>query len=167
MGAKKHGVGILLGASALTIVFLFHNSALAVDGALGRPISGAAIAPFAGVIPPEPGFAVASGEAYYPGSISGSVPLGNFTLNLGIEMVASFTPLAVFYIWPTECKQWNFASTVSLPLAYVEVEATVTLGRFNRKETDSNFGLFDLVVTPIIASYHISKTDHFAFSLSS
>jgi len=166
MTTKKSRVRILLTASALTIVFSLPNSALAVEGALGRPISGAAIAPFAGVIPPEPGFAVAIGEAYYPGSIGGSVPIGNFTLSLGIEMVASFTPLAVFYIWPTECKQWNFASTVSLPLAYVEVEATVTLGRFNRKETDSNFGLFDLVVTPIIASYHISKTDHFAFSFT-
>jgi hypothetical protein len=166
MNTKKSRARILLGASALTIVFSFPNSAFAVEGALGRPISGAAIAPYAGVIPPEPGLAVATGEAYYPGSIGGSVPIGNFNLNLGIEIVASFTPLAVFYIWPTECKQWNFASTMSLPLAYVEVEATVTLGPLNRKETDRNFGLFDIVVTPIIASYHISQTDHVAFSFT-
>src|SRR5262245_5462662 len=128
----------------LTGMFSFISRCLAVEGGIGRPISGAAIAPYAGIIPPEPGLAVAIGEAYYPGSIGGSVPIGNFTLNLGIDMKASFTPLTAFYIWPTECRQWDFASTISVPLAYVEVEATVTLGRFNRKEIDHNFGLFDI-----------------------
>ena len=33
-------------------------------------------------------------------------------------------------------------------------------------ETDSEFGLFDLAFTPIVASYHISKTDHIAFSFT-
>jgi hypothetical protein len=81
-------------------------------------------------------------------------------------MVASFTPLTVLYIWPTDCKQWNFASAISLPLAYVKVEAEITLGRLNHKVTDSNFGLFDIAVTPIIASYHITKTDHLALSFT-
>jgi hypothetical protein len=63
MTTKISRFRILLGASALTIVFSFASSALAVEGALGRPISGAAIAPYAGIIPPEPGFAVATGEA--------------------------------------------------------------------------------------------------------
>ena len=151
---------------ALAIPVLFAPSAFAVEGGLGRPISGATIGPYAAVIPPEPGLAVAVGEAYYTGSIGGAIPIGNFNLQVGISTNVSFTPISALYIWPTKCKQWNFASTISLPLAYVEAEAEVTLGPITRRVTDRTFGLFDVVFTPIIASYHISATDHFAWSFT-
>jgi hypothetical protein len=161
MKAKVLAFALILGLEIFTA-----TSCFAVEGGLGRPISGAAVAPYAGLVPPEPGFAVTIGEAYYDGSISGAVPIGNFNINLGIDMVASFTPIAVSYIWPTTSKEWNFASAVSFPLAYVEVEANVTLGRFSGRKTDHNFGLFDLAFTQLVASYHISQTDHFAFSFT-
>lgn len=145
---------------------LFVSRLFAVEGGLGRPISGAAIAPYAGLVPPEPGLALTIGEAYYDGSIGGAIPIGNFNLNLGIEMVASFTPIAISYIWPTTSKQWNFASAISFPLAYVEVEADVTLDRVTARRTDHDFGLFDIAFTPLVASYHISQTDHFAFTFT-
>jgi len=150
----------------LMFLIPFASPALAVEGALGRPISGAAINPYAGLVPPEPGLAAVVGEAYYDGSISGAVPIGNFNINLGINMVASFTPIAISYIWPTTNKRWNFASAVSFPLAYVEVKANVTLGPFTVRKTDHDFGLFDLAFTPLVASYHISQTDHVAFSFT-
>ena len=34
------------------------------------------------------------------------------------------------------------------------------------RKTDSTFGLFDLVFTPIVASHHFSQTDHLAFSFT-
>lgn len=155
-------------ASVATAVSLFAcvHSTFAVEGGLGRPISGAAIGPYAGILPPGPGLIVAIGEAYYTGSIGGAVPIGNFNLQLGIDMNVSFTPIAAVYIWPTDCKQWNFASSISLPIAYVEVEANVNVGRLKGQITDHNFGLFDLVFTPIIASYHITQTDHLALSFT-
>ena len=163
----KPTIATLAVAPLLTaLTFLFPRSTLAVEGGTGRPISGATIGPYAGVIPPEPGFTVAIGEAYYSGSISGPVPIGNFTLNLGIDTSVSFTPITALYIWPTDCKQWNFASTISLPLAYVEAEAEVSSGGFNRRVKDHIFGLFDLVFTPIIASYHITQTDHIALNFT-
>src|SRR5215471_15452977 len=113
-------------ALSLTLFGSIASTAMAVEGGLGRPISGAAITPYAGLVPPEPGFAVTLGEAYYSGSISGAIPLGNFNLQVGIDMVASFTPIAVSYIWPTTSKEWNFASAVSFPLCYVDVDAKVT-----------------------------------------
>jgi hypothetical protein len=153
---------------AVVLIFLSSSatSLFAVEGAIGRPISGAAINPYAGLVPPAPGFAVTIGEAYYSGSISGAVPLGNFNIQLGIDMAVSFTPIAVSYIWPTTSKQWNFASAVSFPLAYVDVEANGTLGRLSGRKTDHDFGLFDLAFTPIVASYHISQTDHVALSIT-
>jgi len=45
---------------ALIVFISLPSSAFAVEGGLGRPISGMSIAPFAGVIPPEPGFAAQS-----------------------------------------------------------------------------------------------------------
>jgi hypothetical protein len=163
MKTKPTVIGVI---GALMLIGPFASNVFGAEGALGRPISGAAITPYAGLVPPEPGFAVTIGEAYYDGSISGAVPIGNFNITLGIDMVASFTPIAVSYIWPTTSKEWNFASAVSFPLAYVEVEANVTLGRFSGRKTDHNFGLFDLAFTPLVASYHISQTDHVAFSFT-
>ena len=61
----------VLGAFLLTLCVSFAPRALAVEGGLGRPISGMSIAPYAGVIPPEPGLAVATGETYFEGSIGG------------------------------------------------------------------------------------------------
>jgi hypothetical protein len=83
-----------------------------------------------------------------------------------VDMKASFTPIALFYIWQTPTKEWNFASAVSFPLAWLEVEANLTLGPFSVRKKESMFGLFDLVFTPLIASHHFSQTDHLAFSFT-
>src|SRR4029453_9369421 len=53
------------------VLVLSVTRAFEVEGVLGGPLSGMQIAPFAGVIPPEPGLAVATGETYYEGSIGG------------------------------------------------------------------------------------------------
>jgi hypothetical protein len=159
-----------LAALNITVVlqFLsFASSAFAVEGGLGRPISGATINPYAGLVPPAPGFAVGVTEAYYDASISGgtTVPIG-INLTLGVDMKASFTPITILYIWPTPGKEWNFASALSIPLAYVEAKADVTLGPLTGQVKDHDFGLFDLVIVPFIASYHISQTDHLAFNFT-
>jgi hypothetical protein len=167
MKAKNSRVRILLGATAITIVFSSANAVLATEGGLGRPISGMSIAPFAGVIPPEPGFAVSIAETYYDASIGGAttVPIANL-LVVNIDMKASFTPVALLYIWNTPTKTWNFASAVTFPIAWVECEANVSLGPLSVRKKDSIFGLFDLVFTPIVASHHFSQTDHLALSFS-
>src|SRR6476660_5187946 len=57
-------------------------------------------------------------------------------------------------------------SAVSFPLAWIEVEANLSLGRFSVRKRESMFGLFDLAFTPIVASHHFSETDHLAFSFT-
>jgi hypothetical protein len=157
---------VVTGAVALMLI-VSGSKIFGAEGGLGRPISGASINPYAGLVPPLPGFAVGIAEAYYPASIGGgtTVPIG-INLTLGIDMKASFTPITILYIWPTQGKEWNFASAVSIPLAYVEVEATVTLGPRTGRVRGDNFGLFDIVLVPIIASYHISQTDHVALNFT-
>ena len=157
---------IILMLVGLTVLAFSVTRAFAVEGGLGRPISGMSIAPYAGVIPPEPGFAFATGETYYEGSIgtSRTVPIAGL-LVANVDMKASFTPLALFYIWPTPTKEWNLASAVSFPLAWLEVTANLS-GPLPVRKTESTFGLFDLAFTPIVASYHFSQTDHLAFSFT-
>jgi len=157
---------IILMLLGLTVPAFTVTRAFAVEGGLGRPISGMSIAPYAGVIPPEPGLAVATGETYYEGSIgtSRTVPIAGL-LAANVDMKASFTPIALFYIWPTPTKEWNLASAVSFPLAWLEVQANLS-GPLPVRKTESTFGLFDLVFTPIVASYHFSQTDHLAFSFT-
>ena len=104
-----------LAALNITVVlpFLaFASSAFAGEGGLGRPIFGAAINPYAGLVPPAPGFAVSIGETYYEGSIGGNitVPINNL-VTLGIDMKVSFTPVSLLYIWNTPTKQWNFSAS--------------------------------------------------------
>ena len=157
--------------SAFCFVALFYLTGPqmlnAAEGGLGRPISGATINPYAGLVPPLPGLAVGVTEAYYDASIGGgtTVPIGT-NLTLGVDMKVSFTPITILYIWPTRGKEWNFASAISIPLAYVEAKANVILGRFTGQVKDHDFGLFDIVIVPIGASYHISQTDHLAFNFT-
>jgi hypothetical protein len=157
---------IPLTLAGLTVLAFSVTRAFAVEGGLGRPISGMSIAPFAGVVPPEPGLAVLTGDTYYSGSIGASrtVPIAGL-LVANVDMKASFTPIAFLYIWPTPTKEWNFASVVSFPLAWLEVTANLS-GPLPVRKTESTFGLFDLAFTPIVASYHFSQTDHLAFSFT-
>ena len=167
MKTEKSRVRMLSGAAALTIVFSFSNSAFAVEGGLGRPISGMQIVPYVGLVPPEPGLAVSVGETYYTGSIGGGTQTeiaGLLVANVDVK--ASFTRISLLYIWPTPTKEWNFASVVGFPLAWLEVEASLSLGPFAVRKKDDIFGLFDLVFTPIIASHHFSETDHLAFDFT-
>jgi len=69
-------------------------------------------------------------------------------------------------MWDTPGKQWNFASAMAIPVTWLEAKASVTLGPFTRQIKDINSGLFGLAFTPIVAGYHISQTDHLAFSFS-
>src|SRR6266480_4383148 len=130
----------------LTVLTFCATRAFAVEGGLGRPISGMSIAPFAGVIPPEPGFLVSVAETYYEGSIGGarggSVPIANLLVT-NIDVKASFTPVSLLYIWTTPTKEWNFASAITFPITWLQCTANVSLGPLAVRKTDSTFGLFD------------------------
>jgi hypothetical protein len=77
---------IRLVATSIALVLItsvsFTPSVFAVEGGMQRPISGMQIAPFAGVIPPEPGFAVAVSEVSYSGSIGGAANVARGVLSL-------------------------------------------------------------------------------------
>jgi hypothetical protein len=137
----------------------------AVEGGVGRPISGATIVPYAGIVPPKSMSVLSIGEIYYDGSMGGSrtVPIGH-NLAVGIDMQVAFLPFTLAHIWRTDTKRWNFASALSIPMAWVQAEATVTLGPITGRRKEDEFGMFDIAVVPLQASYHFSQTAHLALN---
>ena len=151
---------------SVSLVLLASSPAVAVEGGLGRPITGMQVAPFAGVIPPDPGFSWQLGYIYYNGSIDASrdVPIGG-ELAVGLDVDLSLFLATGVYIWDTSVPRWNFASMFTLPYIAVDVDAEAVLGRGSRRVSDSASNLFDLYFAPIIASYHVSELEHWSFAL--
>ena len=146
---------------------LAAGGAHAAEGALGRPISGTGVTPNAGIVPPEPIMAVNLGEIYFDGKISGSksVPVGN-QATLGLDAEISFTLATFLKVWDTGPGRWNFSSSVTVPYVWEKASATVTVGGLQGTQKDKTSNLFDITFTPITAGYHISKTEHVAFSFN-
>ena len=155
----------LLAITSLALASTPH--AFAVEGALGRPISGAGVNPYQAVVPPAPGWIVGIEELYYQGDLggSGTVPIG-LNLTLDLEVKASFTPITLTYIWDTHNPRWNFASGLALPIVWIEAEADVSVGPLTGRRKEDEFGLFDITLVPIVASYHISQTEHLSMGLT-
>ncbi|WMD23661.1 transporter [Achromobacter seleniivolatilans] len=143
-------------------------AAWATEGALGRQVTGTNVQPNAGIVSPEPIWAVNFAEIYLDGNISGSrsVPVGGKT-TLGIDGKVAFTLATVLKTWDTGPGRWNFASSFTLPYVWTKVSAGVTgPGGRTVGQTDTASNLFDLYFSPIIAGYHFSETSHLALSFN-
>ncbi len=144
------------------------GAAHATEGALGRQITGTNVQPNAGIVSPEPIWAVNFAQIYLDGTVGGSreVPVGGRT-SLGLDGQVAFTLATVLKTWDTGPGRWNFASSFTLPYVYTKVDSTLT-GPGGRAvgQTDKASNLFDLYFSPIIAGYHFSETSHMALSLN-
>ena len=154
----------LLGVAAS---FATTKPAHAVEGVLGRTITGTNITSYAGVVPPTPGFTMGMGYVHYSGDIGADrqVPVNNL-LTLGLDATFDMFSLTGVYVWDTGEGRWNFASMAALPLAQVDVDANVSVGPRAGQVGDSDgWGLFDPFFAPVIAGYHFDQTHHLSLSL--
>ena len=87
----------LLGVAAS---FAMAKPAHAVEGALGRTITGTNITSYAGVVPPTPGFTMGMGYVHYSGDIGADrqVPVNNL-LTLGLDATFDMFSLTGVYVW--------------------------------------------------------------------
>ena len=156
--------------AALLALLSFTGASVAgaAEGGLGRPITGMQVVPFAGVIPPDPGFLWQLGYLYYSGDIGGerSVPIGG-QLAVGLDVDLSLFTATGIYVWKTKGKRWNYASMLTVPYIWVDVTADVVLDPIDLdiRRSDSARDFFDLYFAPIIASYHVSQVEHWSFAL--
>ncbi|MCG5076147.1 SphA family protein [Paraburkholderia tagetis] len=138
----------------------------ATEGALGRPVAGMSVVPGLGIVPPEPMTIVSLQQIYIDGSISANrgVPIGGRT-SLGVDGKVAFTLATIEHVWGG-VGGWDFASAITLPYVWEEVTGTFSVGRASSSTSDRASNLFDMYFTPIVAGYHLSKTDHIALSFN-
>lgn len=138
----------------------------ATEGGLGRVVQGGIIQPKAGIVADVPIVALNVTSLWFSGSIGKgiSVPVaGTVTTDISAEL--SLTPITLLKVWDTGKGRWNFASSVTVPVVWNRVSATVAAGNFSNTISQSKSGVFDILFTPITAGYHFSPTSHMAFSL--
>lgn len=154
----------LMIAGSLTV--LLPCAVHATEGTMGRPITAQQISSNAGIVPPEPGWAISVQSIYFDGDIGASkqVPVAG-EVAAGINSKASYTIANVTRIWDTGPGNWNFASAIGIPLQYVKVRTSLQAGSMASGSSDSTTGIADILVTPIIAGFHFSKTEHMSLSL--
>lgn len=141
---------------------------MATEGALGRQVTGTNVQPNAGIVSPEPIWAVNFAQIYLDGKIGGSreVPVGGRT-SLGLDGKVAFTLATLLKTWDTGPGRWNFASSFTLPYVWTKVDSKLTgPGGRTVGQSDTASNLFDLYFSPIIAGYHFSETSHMALSLN-
>ena len=62
--------------------------------------------------------------------------------------------------WGITAGGWNFASSFGVPLQYTDASS------FHGRPPDDHATQFaDIVFTPVVAGYHLTKTDHIALSV--
>ncbi|MNX54897.1 hypothetical protein D3C86_856400 [compost metagenome] len=168
MGGTKSAARRIGGKGLAALLLVAPCTAWATEGALGRQITGTNVQPNAGIVSPEPIWAVNFAQIYLDGNIGGSreIPLGSRT-SLGLEGKVAFTLATVLKTWDTGTGSWNFASSFTLPYIWTKVDAKLTgPGGRTVGESDTASNLFDLYFSPIIAGYHFSETSHMALSLN-
>jgi len=154
---------VLLGTLALVAALPAH----AVEGGLGRSITGMQITSYVGVIPPEPGMQWSLSYVQYDGKIGASrpAPIAG-QVSLGLEGDVSLWAASGVYVWPTRTGRWNFASMLTVP--YIDADVTANLqgplGNQVRVQ-DSASNLFDVYFAPVIAGFHINEVQHLSFGL--
>lgn len=149
--------GLLLGAVGL----LLAQPALATEGGIGRPITGMQVAPYAGIVPPTSDWIVSINSIYYAGSLgtSKTIPIAG-RVTAGLDYSVFYKLFNVVKTWGITANGWNFASSFGVPLQYTDVSSF-----HGRLPNDHGTQFADLFFTPVVAGYHLSKTDHIALSL--
>ncbi|MET0543115.1 MAG: transporter [Variovorax sp.] len=140
--------------------------AAATEGGIGRPITGQQVYSDAGIVPPTPGFALAFSTIYYAGELTGSRPVSlGRAVGLGLDAKVSYNIANLTYVWDTGPGRWNFASAIGLPVQYTNATFELSALRGSLSKTDSNTNFADILINPVVAGYHFSKTEHIAISL--
>jgi hypothetical protein len=135
--------------------------ARATEGGVGRPITGMQLTPYAGVVPPTSDWIVTLATIYYEGSLGSSktLPVAG-TITTGLNYTVVYSQANLIKTWGITVGGWNFATSVGVPVQYTNASS------FRGVLPDDHGTQFaDLFFTPVIAGYHLTKTDHIALSL--
>ena len=97
---------------------------------------------------------------YYDGSINASkgIPIAGQTA-LDVDVKSAAGGLTMFWrpSWGGFLgERWSYAMNATIPFPWVEVTANVAAAGRTVRRTDSEFGLGDIIVAPVMLNYHVS-----------
>jgi hypothetical protein len=146
---------------AITTAALVATAAHATEGGVGRPITGEQITPYAGIVPPTSDWIVSFATIYYQGSLGASktIPVAG-TVTAGLNYQVLYTIANLVRTWGVTVGGWNFASQFGVPFQYTNASSFHGL-----LPHDHATQFADILFTPIVAGYHLTKTDHVALSV--
>lgn len=156
--SRRAGVGR---SAVALVVCLASANVLATEGGVGRPITGQQVSSYGGFIQPTDDWIVTLATIYYQGSLGASktIPVAG-TVTAGLNYQVMYTVANVVHTWGITAAGWNFASSFGVPLQYTNASSFHGL-----LPSDHGTQFADLFLAPVIAGYHLTKTDHIAFSV--
>jgi len=159
----KSSAGILsfTGAAVLIAGVLVSQECIATEGGIGRPITGQQVNPYGGIVPPTSDWIVSLSSIYYQGSLgtSKNIPVAG-TITAGLDYEVVYTMANAVKTWGVSAGGWNFASSFGVPFQYTNASS------FNGiLPQDHGTQFADIFFVPVVAGYHLTKTDHVALSL--
>jgi hypothetical protein len=160
-GVRKSRRRELTAFALVTAVLGIPTAGRATEGGIGRPVTGMQVMPYAGIVPPTSDWIFSISSIYYEGSVgkSKSIPIAG-TVSAGLDFHISYTILNAVKTWGITAGGWNFASSFGVPLQYTSVSS---FG--GRLPNDHATQFADIFFTPVVAGYHLTKTDHIALSV--
>jgi hypothetical protein len=154
---KRH----LVAAVVISFGLSMSGSIHATESGIGRPVTGMQIAPYAGIVPPTDDWIFSITSIYYEGSLgkTQTIPIAG-TISGGLDYHLSYNLINAIKTWGVTAGGWNFASSFGIPVQYTSISS------FNgRLPSDTETQFSDIFFTPVIAGYHLTQTDHVAFSV--
>ncbi|OTG90972.1 SphA family protein [Acinetobacter sp. ANC 3813] len=138
------------------------QSALAVEGGIGRPITGMQVQPLNGLLPIEEGGVLTLSSIYYDGNFerSRTTPLiGKVTA--GLDYGVSYNLLNGIFVWKTN-EKWSLATTVAAPVQHTKIGAYIN----NREYEESSTKIGDVMFSPLMLNYHLNPIMHALFGVT-
>jgi hypothetical protein len=137
------------------------SSSDASEGGIGRPITGMQITRYAGIVPPTDDWIFSISSIYYKGSLGKSkeIPVAG-TGSAGLNYHVLYNLLNAVKTWGITAGDWNFASYFGVPFQYMSASSF-----HGMLPNDSATQFADIFFTPVVAGYHLTKTDHIALSV--
>jgi hypothetical protein len=159
LGARRPRWCAAIAASAFG--FIYAQPASATEGGIGRPITGQQVMPYSGIVPPTSDWILSFTTIYYEGSLGASktIPIAG-TVTAGLNYQVLYNLVNAVKTWGITAGGWNFASSFGVPFQYTNASS------FHGLLPDDHATQFaDIFFTPVIAGYHLTKTDHVALSV--
>jgi hypothetical protein len=97
----------------------------------------------AGVTPP-PGTYLTSATSFYNGKIGSTLEFGGVTLGAGAHLEFLATAINGLYVFNHQVLGGNLGVSATVPVGYVNIDATVTAGPLTAQRTTDGFGLGDI-----------------------